>query len=366
MKTIIVTGITGKLGAAYLDYFRKQKDIQCFGVARRKPSKEYKNVVYLFADLLNEKAVSIEVEKIDLSNSSEVLLVHPIGMFKFEVNQAPEKDNNKDGIDDDVYASNVLTFTNIFNSIKERVKQEVKKGHKMKLTVSAFGSITDKYYIPFWNSYTASKNNLRKIIKNSILRNKALAIHGVFVNISTADTGNERNLRPYGNAKYWLTVKEIVQYSVNHLTKPKKSWIEMNIYKFNPNFNSTWYTNHDNVLERWMSQMGGKNVDWENKESWKKDFTWGIGRFSYWLWEEPGKVTRHIDNYGNLTFHVWGESACTTYVDVGMDCVPDYGYIIRRAYSFEGFPSKDNSHESQSLVEGFNLAKQRYLEGMFK
>ena len=261
MKTIIVTGITGKLGAAYLDYFRKQKETQCFGVARRKPSKEYKNVSYLFADLLDDKAVSSEVEKIDLSRSSEVLLVHPIGMFKFEANKAPEKDKDNDGIDDDVYASNVLTFKNIFNSITDKIKAEIKKGHKMKLTVSAFGSITDKYYIPFWNSYAASKNNLRKIIKNAILRNKTLSIHGVFVNISTADTGNERSLRPYGNNKYWLTVKEIVQYSLSHLTNSKKSWIEMNIYKFNPNFNPTWYTNHDNVLERWMSQMGGKNVD---------------------------------------------------------------------------------------------------------
>ncbi|HLC78653.1 MAG TPA: hypothetical protein VJH92_06015 [Candidatus Nanoarchaeia archaeon] len=257
MKTIIVTGITGKLGAEYLNYFRKQKDTRCYGFARRQLEKKHKGVSYLYADLLNNEEVETELENIDLSLSKEVLLVHPIGMFKFEANRVPEKDQDKDGIDDDIYASNVLTFANIFNSLKNMVKKEVKKGHKIHLTVSAFGSITDKYYIPFWNSYTASKNKLREMIKTAILRNKMLAINGVFVNISTADTGNERKLRPYGNAKYWLTVKEIVQYSVDHLISPKKSWVEMNIYKFNPSFNPTWYTNHDDVLERWMNQTGG-------------------------------------------------------------------------------------------------------------
>jgi len=254
MRLAIVTGITGKLGAEYLNYFRKQDDFKCVGLTRRDPNKMYSNVDYLFADLLDLDKLKSELEKIYFANFDEVVLVHPIGMFKFEHLRKPEIDKNDDGIDDEIYSSNILTFTNLFNLLKSRLKKT--KGCP-RLVVCAFGSISDQYNIPFWNSYTKSKNILRGKMKGSALRNKNVKVRGVFVNVSTVDTGNERGLRPYAKRNYWLTPKEIVDSSIGIIENGRRGYTEINIYKDNPDFDPTWYTNHENVLERWEKQMKG-------------------------------------------------------------------------------------------------------------
>jgi hypothetical protein len=66
-------------------------------------------------------------------------------------------------------------------------------------------------------------------------------------------------LRPNADRKYWLSTKEIVDISMEVITNIKRPWTEMNLFKNNPHFNPTWYTNHDNVLERWKREMGIKS-----------------------------------------------------------------------------------------------------------
>lgn len=259
MRLVIITGITGKLGEEYLGYFRKQNNSKCVSIVRRTPEKMYSNVDYLFADLLDLDVLRSELKKINFSDFDEVTLIHPIGMFKFEHSGKPEKDTNNDGIDDEIYSSNILTFTNLFGLLKSELGKV--EGHPQ-LVVCAFGSISDQYNIPFWNSYTRSKNLLRKKIKSSVVRCKNIKVKGVFVNVSTVDTGNERNLRPHADRHYWLTPKEIVDSSVEIIEKGRRSYTEINIYKENPDFNPTWYTNHENILDRWEKQMKGeKNRD---------------------------------------------------------------------------------------------------------
>jgi len=251
-KLVVITGVTGKLGEAYLDELAKHSEVKCVGFTRREPENRLEGVEYRYADLLNKHQVRKAVASLNLEEFDEVLLIHPVGMFKFELMGFPQVDKNKDGIDDEVFASNVLTFLHTFKALKERVKR-IKR---LKFTACAFGSISDKYSIPFWASYTRSKDLLREIIKSAAINDKTKLTRGIFVNVSTTDTGNERNLRPFANKKYWLKTEEIVRASLPLLLKNKEAWSEINIYKPNPKFNATWYTNHENVLERWQKQMG--------------------------------------------------------------------------------------------------------------
>lgn len=255
MKFVIITGTTGRLGAEYLKYFQAKKEYKCLTIIRRKPLKLYKNVDYQFANLLNNKEVTKAISEIDFTIYSEVIFIHPIGMFKFEKYGKPVIDRDKDGIDDEIFASNVKTFQNIFLPLKRKIKKEKEKGHDIKFTIFAFGSITDDYNIPFWQSYSKSKHYLKKIIKDAINEN-VISARGVFVNVSTVDTGNERNLRPYAKRKYWLTPQEIVKVSLKILNEKKNKWTKMSLYKAHPKFDPTWYTNHENVLKRWENEMG--------------------------------------------------------------------------------------------------------------
>jgi len=77
-----------------------------------------------------------------------------------------------------------------------------------------------------------------------------------FFNWYIIDFSIERNLRPYADRNYWLTPKEILDSSIGIIKNGRRNYTEINIYKNNPNFDITWYTNHDNVLDRWKRQMG--------------------------------------------------------------------------------------------------------------
>jgi hypothetical protein len=249
MKLVIITGITGKLGNEYLRYFANLEKFVCMGFSRRAPEAKYPNVIYRYFDLLDKKTSKEVISQIDLKNYEEVILIHPIGRFKFEF-WGKGGDTNNDGIDDEIFASNVSTFLNIAEPLYQKIKI-----NQIPLTLCAFGSITDRYNVPFWKSYTKSKNKLREIIKSYC---KNSNVKGIFINVSTTDTGNERNLRPHADRTFWLAPKEIVNSSIKTILSRKNNWSEINIYKPNPNFNPTWYTNHENVLERWKKQMGLK------------------------------------------------------------------------------------------------------------
>lgn len=247
-KLAIVTGVTGKLGETYLERLAKLPNVKCIGFARRNPEEKYDGVEYKFADLLKKSEIQREISRIDVKKFSEIVFIHPVGMFKFELAGFPGHDLNKDGIDDEVFSSNVLTFLHVFRAIKKKARE-----NDLRLTVCAFGSISDKYHVPFWASYTKSKNKLRRIIKFNAVHDRR--IRGIFVNVSTTDTGNERNLRPCADREYWLKTEEIVRASLPIILNKKEKWCEINVYKPHPDFNSTWYTNHENVLNRWKNQM---------------------------------------------------------------------------------------------------------------
>lgn len=251
MKLAIVTGAKGKLGENYVKEFSK-KDFECLAIVRSNPSELINGVVYKNANLLDKRQVKKALKDIEWRKYEEIIIAHPVGMFKFEEYGIPSKDTDMDGIDDEIFASNVLTFTNLFSII---CKSLSKITVKPKIKILAFGSITHDYNIPFWQSYTKSKQILKDSIKKAINKGD-MQVKCVFVNVSTVDTGNERNLRPFGNRRYWLSTGEIVSVSLKYLNK-KENWTEINVYKDNPKFNPTWYTNHENVLKRWKEQMNG-------------------------------------------------------------------------------------------------------------
>ncbi len=111
------------------------------------------------ADLLNEGDVAAAFGAIDLSNSDEIYLVHAVGKFKFEGNSADITDLDNDGIDDEVYATNVLTLKNTLKALFAH------RPTHAKIKICAFASVSDKYAIPFWNSYTQSRNIIRGYLK---------------------------------------------------------------------------------------------------------------------------------------------------------------------------------------------------------
>lgn len=158
-----------------------------------------------------------------------------------------ENDLDKDGINDKIFASNVSTFENIFGIIQKKILNNTN------FIAICFGSISDKFNVPYWSSYTHSKNILREILKN--LNKINPNYKGFFANVSTVDTGNENELRPNPLEKEnWLSVQEIVVNTIDEFDK-KYSYLEIDLFRNSPNYTNDFFTSHSKILRRWLKQM---------------------------------------------------------------------------------------------------------------
>lgn len=223
---VIITGSNGKLGKAYFEKF-ENKGYSMLTIGRT-GNPDFK------VDLLNKKRVLEKLQKYDFSIYKKVIFIHPVGKFKFE---------KEDGVlDIELFKSNVETFTCIFDYLLNL---------DVEIVVVCFGSISDKYNVPFWRSYTYAKNFLRKLLKY----NKYHNVKSLFVNVSTVDTGNENKLRPHGKKKYWLSVGEVVEETFTKITKISEKFEEVDVFKYNPEFDPSYYSNKNAILQKWKDEM---------------------------------------------------------------------------------------------------------------
>ena len=107
-RTIIIAGVNGDLGQEFARGLVDQGHL--YGISRgsKKSSLDYKHIC---ADLLIPDEVRRAFAQIKPSN--DIIYVHLPGKFRFEDINHPITDKNKDGIDDEVYDTNVITFKTV-------------------------------------------------------------------------------------------------------------------------------------------------------------------------------------------------------------------------------------------------------------
>lgn len=241
-KLIIITGVSGDLGKAYYDHYSNDSSVKCIGITRQDFDTRYN---WRKADLTDKLQTMTAIKSIPLEGIEEIVLIHPVGKFKFEDENHAIIDHNKDGIDDEVYDSNIKTFQNTIEPLYERLGDR-------KLTICQFGSISDKYGVPYWNSYTQSKNKLRTIVKELSSQDNT---RGIFFDLSSVDTGNENKTRPCADKTYWITPKEVVEQSLQYINNTEK-FQEISLYRESPHYHEKWFTDKDAIHNRWIREMG--------------------------------------------------------------------------------------------------------------
>ena len=197
--------------------------------------------------LLDESAVDKILSQIDYEPYENIVFIHPVGKFKFEKDNPNVVDNDGDGIDDEVYATNVVTLKNVLKPLTLYTKNKTIK-------VCVFASVSDKYHIPFWISYKKAKDVMREYLKELSIVGK---IKPLIVNVSTVDTGNENMLRPKADKTYWLQPEEVVKEALEKL-EDLHLYEEIDVIKPKPGFNEDYYLDHDAILEKWKKEMDTK------------------------------------------------------------------------------------------------------------
>lgn len=259
-KTLaIVTGSRGVVGREYLNILSSRPNTTCLAISRSKIENLAPKITQVNLDLVDKAAVEKAFIDVSLSTVEEIIFIHSVGKFKFEPAGLPEIDLDQDGIDDEVYQTNIETFLNILNSLLPKIEKERSLGRELNLALCGLGSISDKYQVAYWSSYTKTKNQLRSIIYN-LIQEKPDYIRGLFINVSTVDTENENELRPNADKTYWLKGLEIAQASLPFIIEQKNgSWKQVDIFKESPFFQDGYYENLEEVRIRWAEQMKEKS-----------------------------------------------------------------------------------------------------------
>ncbi len=182
-KVIIVSGATVDLRKAYVKHYSKEKDCLVNAISRREEENPLKNVDYLLCDLEKSKDTEQEIKKISLDGVLEVVLIHPVGRFKFEKNGVPEVKSLEHDIDDEVLKSNLDSFHNIVLPLLN-----LRKDKNILIKLACFGSLNDAYNVPWWNFYSKSKLILREDMRGVSTFEKN--IQALFLNLSSVNTFN--------------------------------------------------------------------------------------------------------------------------------------------------------------------------------
>jgi NADP-dependent 3-hydroxy acid dehydrogenase YdfG len=248
---VIISGATRGIGRAFACYYRSRQNTTVIGIGRSKKAELTQ------LDLLDEPEVNHFVDQLDLSSFRDIVYVHAVGIDKFEPDGKPHIDRDCDGIDDEVYATNVTAFSNLADPLIEKARQ-IKKP----MTIVNIGSISDIYRVPYWQSFSRSKNKVRKYLKSITDPD----IKGITLNVgSTLDENNNRFGRVNADVSYWQTAQELVTKSIGSIEGMRhldSTYAEIDFCKYNPNFKSDYFTNLPKLFANWQRDMGflGKEV----------------------------------------------------------------------------------------------------------
>jgi hypothetical protein len=242
---VLIAGASRGIGKAFYEHYSSRDDVECVGISRS----GIDGLVQ--CDLLDKDVIERTLNVFDWGKVKSLLYIHSVGFDKFEPDGKPEKGlDNGEGIDKEVYESNVETFFNIYSSLESKLKGSIP------VTYCCIGAVADRYEVPYWQSFTRSKDCLREhLMKECNAERKA-----VFLNVgSTLDETGNKFGRVNADTTYWQNPDDLVAKSVpliDNMKHIEKKYVEADFFEFNPNYTPDYFTNHEKLYETWQKDLG--------------------------------------------------------------------------------------------------------------
>lgn len=249
-KKYIIAGINGDIG---LEFARRFDGLgKLYGISRKQNKLEDLVYEHVQCDLLKPTDVDAMFESINLFG--DLTYVHLPGKFQFQDENHQITDSNNDGIDDDTFATNVETFRNVMPHLFAYLK----RNGDARLKIIAIGSTSDLYDIPYWHSFTHSKNELRKLFRLMYGCPETYGrVSSLFINVSTTDGQQLAGERPHISKRFVLKPSEILDQAFPHIASTKSESLEISILKPNPDFACENYLDNSEIKKRWYKDMYG-------------------------------------------------------------------------------------------------------------
>lgn len=245
-RIIVISGVTGAIGSALLAEYAKSSNNIVYGISRKAlPVKSF-----LRKGKLPHKTLICSVgESLDYESLfkyinycvEEVIYIHALGLYPFEVNSrgniVVENDRDMDDINDEVTK---LTFNGFTTAT-----QSLQKYWSGKSKCVIFGGIADKHKPLVHQSWWKTIEKVKGYMKAEVKKNKSLSM--IVFNISSVLCPHEIITRPFvfthtdADQAYWLSPYELSRFVVNEVSKKEKGFYELEKFKIKPNFSLNTY-----------------------------------------------------------------------------------------------------------------------------
>lgn len=252
-KLVIITGITGAIGNAFLAKYSREENTAICGISRKaedvssfiNPENNKFFPATFIANLgdLTEQNIKSFAEKINYNEFESATYVHGLGLYPFEINKigqhVVENDKDGDGINDTVLELSHRVFKFFVENLS---KNSINSGAKFASVI--FGGIADVHkplaHQSWWRVMGMTKDYMKKQ-KDNIGMN--------LINISSVVCSHEIITRPHvftqtdADLKYWLLPHEIPDRFFAENENMFSGYHEYEFFHIRPNFDPNYYEN---------------------------------------------------------------------------------------------------------------------------
>lgn len=275
-KIAFVTGASGSLGQAYIEELKKDKECLIVGISRKTDGlNDEENVKYIPAGTDNKKTLEAFSSMLKLfepkNEKNSITLIDTVGPIKFEIHDDdkilnPERWGVGKYVSPDVYKNNVESFktfsTNFISSVEKR-SEELKKAGTIKkdlnCAIMAFGTVSNDYQTPFWQSYTYSKEIVKRYLRfiaNTRKDSNTVKVKGLFVETGTIATKGANDLRPGEKTNpNWLPPERVTKESLDYFRQNNETFAITRVYDKKDDFNPNIFRDPS----RWVDKVTPEN-----------------------------------------------------------------------------------------------------------
>lgn len=192
-KLIIIAGAAGEIGTAFAKKFiNNNRDVIAIV---RNTDIDVEKVHKIKLNLDNRLDIEDKLKDVNLSIYDKVILLHTIGVDKFDPRGYPNI-QKMDTIDKDVYDTNVNSFKYIMRYLVKRLSNT-----NTKLTLGMIGGVADKYTPFVIESFCEAKYIIRQYIQSQIKIHPDF-ISGISINVTSTITKSALKVRPYADTTF--------------------------------------------------------------------------------------------------------------------------------------------------------------------
>ncbi len=259
MKSLVViAGVAGENGTAYAKRF-VEEGCDVVGIIRktRVDGIDSDKFTQVQCELSSSQSIEEAFVAVDLESYNRVVLLHTIGVDKFNPRNYPNI-TKMETIDPDVYNTNVNSFKYILRYVAGRVYKANESGKRIAMKTAIIAGVADKHTPFVIEDFCEAKLILRGYL-HSYTDIFPEWFSGLSINVTSTVTKSALAVRPNADTTDWLTPDDVVDNSVSEIMSDSKVYKEVDIIKFSPNYVEGYYDNHHALYQKWSRETGIKS-----------------------------------------------------------------------------------------------------------